>query len=83
MDDSDLAKQFLFISFFMISAAIIEIVDLGLDRAVTQLSASPFNTAFITVSVVEFISGVVATLLAGYSLDRMFILMRKKAWQIT
>ena len=83
MDDSELAKRFLFISFFMISAAIIEIVDLGLDRAVTQLSASPFNTAFITVSVVEFISGVAATLLAGYSLDRMFILMRKKAWQIT
>ena len=83
MDDSELAKRFLFISFFMISAAIIEIVDLGLDRAVSQLSASSFNTAFVTVSFVEFISGVVATLLAGYSLDRMFILMRKKAWQIT
>ena len=78
MDDSELAKRFLFISFFMISAAIIEIVDLGLDRAVSQLSASSFNTAFVTVSFVEFISGVVATLLAGYSLDRMFILMRKK-----
>ena len=31
MEDSELAEQFLFISFFMISAAIIEIVDLGLD----------------------------------------------------
>ena len=83
MKDSEMAEEFLFISFFMLSAAIIEIVDLGFDRAVSQLSSSPFNAAFLAVSVIEFITGVVATLLAGYSLDRMFILMRKKAWQIT
>ena len=58
MEDSELAEQFLFISFFMISAAIIEIVDLGLDRAVTQLSTGSFIAAFTTVSIVEFISGV-------------------------
>ena len=82
MQDPEMAEQFLFISFFMISAAIIEIVDLGLDRAVSQLSNSPFYAAFLVVSFIEFLTGVIATLLAGYSLDRMFMLMRQKAWEM-
>ena len=82
MQDPEMAEQFLFISFFMISAAIIEIVDLGLDRAVSQLSNSPLYAAFLVVSFIEFLTGVIATLLAGYSLDRMFMLMRQKAWEM-
>ena len=82
MNDHEMAEQFLFISFFMMSAAIIEIVDLGLDRAVAQLGNSPYYAAFLFASMIEFLTGVIATLLAGYSLDQMFALMRKKAWQM-
>ena len=78
MNDPEMAEQFLFISFFMISAAILEIVDLGLDRAVTQLSSSSYYAVFLFASIIEFLTGVTATLLAGYSLDQMFALMRKK-----
>ena len=82
MNEPEIAEQFLFISFFMMSAAIIEIVDLGLDRAVGQLSDSPYYAAFLFASIIEFFTGVIATLLAGYSLDRMFVLITKKAWQM-
>ena len=76
MNDAKSSKKLFYYSMFMTSAAIIEIVDLGIDRALMSMDET---FLFKLVSVFEFLLGSLSTILAGYSLDRFFKLMAKKS----
>ena len=66
----------------MICAAIIEIIDLGIDRVLTSLASMELAYAFKFLSIFEFLLGSLSTILAGYSLDRFFKLMAKKSREL-
>ena len=76
MNDAKSSKKLFYYSMFMTSAAIIEIVDLGIDRALMSMDET---FLFKLVSIFEFLLGSLSTILAGYSLDRFFKLMAKKS----
>ena len=79
MNDEKASRRLFYYSMFMTCAAIIEIIDLGIDRLLTSLARTEYVYAFKFVSVFEFALGSLSTILAGYSLDRFFKLMAKKA----
>ena len=79
IEEVETAKQFFFISIFMICAAIIEIIDLGVDRFLTEIANSQFTAFYKFISIAEFLLGTFSTMLAGYSLDRFFVLIKRKA----
>ena len=76
MNDERAAKRLFYYSMFMMCAAIIEILDLGIDRVLTSME---HGYAFKFVSIIEFLLGSLSTILAGYSLDRFFNLMARKS----
>ena len=78
MEDEETAKSFLYISIFMICAAIIKVVDPGIDMALIKLEKSNYKFLFVLTSIFEFLLGSLSTLLAGYSMDQFFVLIRKK-----
>jgi len=78
MEDEETAKSFLFISIFMICAAIIKVVDPGIDMALIKLESSNYKFLFVLASIFEFLLGSLSTLLAGYSMDQFFVLIRDK-----
>ena len=80
MNDTKSSKKLFYYSMFMTSAAIIEIVDLGIDRALMSMDET---FLFKLVSIFEFLLGSLSTILAGYSLDRFFKLMAKKSRDLT
>jgi len=63
----------------MICAAIIEIIDLGIDRVLLGLADSGYIVVYKCVSVAEFFLGSMSTILAWYSLDRFFVLIQIKS----
>ena len=63
----------------MICAAIINLVDLKLDRFLSGLSDESFVYVYRLLSIVEFMLGTLSTILAGYSLDRFFVLIKTKS----
>ena len=79
MKDEEMSRQFFYISIFMICAAIIEIIDLGIDRVLLGLADSGYIVVYKSVSVAEFFLGSMSTILAGYSLDRFFVLIKIKS----
>ena len=79
MKDEEMSRQFFYISIFMICAAIIEIIDLGIDRVLLGLADSGYIFVYKSVSVAEFFLGSMSTILAGYSLDRFFVLIKIKS----
>ena len=78
MEDEETAKSFLYISIFMICAAIIKVVDPGIDMALIKLENSNYKFLFLLASIFEFLLGSLSTLLAGYSMDQFFVLIRRK-----
>ena len=78
MEDEEMAKSFLYISIFMICAAIIKVIDPGIDMALIKLEKSNYKFLFVLTSIFEFLLGSLSTLLAGYSMDQFFVLIRKK-----
>ena len=76
MKDEEMPRQFFYISIFMICAAII---DLGIDRVLLGLADSGYIVVYKCVSVAEFFLGSMSTILAGYSLDRFFVLIQIKS----
>ena len=76
MNDAKSSKKLFYYSMFMTSAASIEIVDLGIDRALMSMDET---FLFKLVSIFEFLLGSLSTILAGYSLDRFFKLMAEKS----
>ena len=78
MREEETAKLFMYISIFMICAAIIEVIDLGLDMALVKLNDSNYTQLFYLTSIIEFLLGTISTILAGYSMDQFFVLIRTK-----
>ena len=78
MEDEEAAKSFLYISIFMICAAIIKVIDPAIDMVLIKLQNSNYNFLFILSSIFEFLLGCLSVLLAGYSMDQFFVLIRKK-----
>ena len=79
MKDEQASKKFFHISIFMICAAIINLVDLKLDRVLSSLADGSYVYVFRLLSIVEFMLGTLSTILAGYSLDRFFVLIKIKS----
>ena len=82
MNDEKSSRRLFYYSIFMICAAIIEIIDLGIDRVLTSLASMELAYAFKFLSIFEFLLGSLSTILAGYSLDRFFKLMAKKSREL-
>lgn len=78
MNDEDMSRRLLYLSVFMVCAAVIEVIDLGIDSMLTEISARQFMSLYKLGSIVESFLGFVSTLLAGYSLDQFFVLIKKK-----
>ena len=74
-----LPESFFHISIFMICAAIINLVDLRLDRVLSGLADESFVYVYRLLSIVEFMLGTLSMVLAGYSLDRFFVLINTKS----
>lgn len=63
----------------MICAAIINLVDLKLDRFLSGLTDESFAYVYMLLSIVEFMLGTLSAILAGYSHDRFFVLIKTKS----
>ena len=83
MNDDTSANKLLIMAVLMLSAAFLQIVDLGLDQLLIHLSQWPKNQVFQFISVIEFLFGSATTVIAGYSMDRFFVLLRIKAKQLS
>ena len=79
MNDEQASRKFFHISIFMICAAIVNLVDLKLDRVLSRLADESFVYVYRLLSIVEFMLGTLSTILAGYSLDRFFVLIKIKS----
>ena len=62
----------------MLCAAVIAVFDMGIDRILAEMASSQFVLSYKLLSMAEFLLGSISTLLAGYSLDRFFVLIRRK-----
>jgi hypothetical protein len=78
MDDEEMSRRFFYLSIAMLCAAVIAVFDMGIDRVLAEMAASQFAFLYKLVSIAEFLLGSISTLLAGYSLDRFFVLIRRK-----
>ena len=78
MDDEEMSRRFFYLSIVMLCAAVIAVFDMGIDRILAEMAASQFAFLDKLVSIAEFLLGSISTLLAGYSLDRFFVLIRRK-----
>ena len=78
MDDEEMSRRFFYLSIVMLCAAVIAVFDMGIDRVLAEMAASQFAFLYKLVSIAEFLLGSISTLLAGYSLDRFFLLIRRK-----
>ena len=78
MDDEEMSRRFFYLSIVMLCAAVIAVFDMGIDRVLAEMAASQFAFLYKLVSIAEFLLGSISTLLAGYSLDRFFVLIRRK-----
>lgn len=68
------------LALFSLSAAFLELVDLGLDQLLGQFKASPALLAYYqSLSLFETFLGIAAIVLVAYSLDRMLVSLRSIA----
>ena len=79
MNDEQASRKFFHISIFMICAAIINLVDLKFDRFLSGLTDASYIYVYRLLSIMEFMLGTLSTVLAGYSLDRFFVLIKTKS----
>ena len=78
MDDEEMSRRFFYLSIVMLCAAVIAVFDMGIDRILAEMASSQFVLSYKLLSIAEFLLGSISTLLAGYSLDRFFVLIRRK-----
>jgi hypothetical protein len=78
MDDEEMSRRFFYLSIVMLCAAVIAVFDMGIDRILAEMASSQFVFSYKLLSIAEFFLGSISTLLAGYSLDRFFVLIRRK-----
>ena len=78
MDDEEMSRRFFYLSIVMLCAAVIAVFDMGIDRILAEMASSQFVFSYKLLSIAEFLLGSISTLLAGYSLDRFFVLIRRK-----
>ena len=78
MDDEEMSRRFFYLSIVMLCAAVIAVFDMGIDRILAEMASSQFVFSYNLLSIAEFLLGSISTLLAGYSLDRFFVLIRRK-----
>ncbi len=82
MNDDAGAKKLFIMAMIMLSAAFLQIVDLGLDQLLIYLSKGSKEHLFQIISFVEFLFGTATTIIAGYSMDRFFVLLKSKTKQL-
>ena len=78
MDDEEMSRRFFYLSIVMLCAAVIAVFDMGIDRILAEMASSQFVFSYKLLSIAEFLLGSISTLLAGYSLDQFFVLIRRK-----
>ncbi len=83
MNDDAGAKKLFIMAIIMLSAAFLQMVDLGLDQLLIDLSKGSKEHLFQIISFVEFLFGTTTTIIAGYSMDRFFVLLKSKAKQLS
>ena len=78
MDDEEMSRRFFYLSIVLLCAAVIAVFAMGIERVLAGMAASQFAFLYKLLSIAEFLLGSISTLLAGYSLDRFFVLIRRK-----
>ena len=68
------------LALFSLTAAFLELVDLGFDQVNDNLKASPMlASAYQSICILETGVGIIAILLVTYSIDRMLVTLRSTA----
>ena len=75
MKDEDMSRRLLYLSVFMMCAAVTEAIDLGIDSVLAEVSSRGLMSLYKLGAVVE---SFVSRLLAGSSLDQFFVLIKRK-----
>ena len=75
------AKIFM-LSMFTLSAAFLELADLGLDQVLKQLEAASLSQYYLALNGIESIIGIIAVLIFCYSLDRFMVFLKLKTLEL-
>lgn len=78
MKDEDMSRRLLYLSVFIMCAAVAEVIDLGIDSVLAEVSSRGLMPLYKLGAVVESFLGNVSTLLAGSSLDWFFVLIQRQ-----
>ena len=78
MKDEDMSRRLLYLSVFIMCAAVAEVIDLGIDSVLAEVSSRGLMPLYKLGAVVESFLGTGSTLLAGSSLDQFFVLIKRK-----
>lgn len=83
MEDDERAKKLFVMAVLTLAAGFLQVVELGLDQLLIYLSQGPKELLFRILLFVEFLFGIATTLVAGYSMDRFFVLLKAKTKQLS
>ena len=75
------AKIFM-LSMFTLSAAFLELADLGLDQVLKQLEAASLSQYYLALNGVESIISIIAVLIFCYSVDRFMAFLKLKTLEL-
>ena len=68
------------LALFSLTAAFLELVDIGFDQLVNRISGNQALTAWHqSICILEVIFGIIAIIVLLYSLDRMLVVLRSVA----
>ena len=70
------------LSMFTLSAAFLELADLGLDQVLKQLEAASLSQYYLALNGIESIIGIIAVLIFCYSLDRFMVFLKLKTLEL-
>ena len=80
MKSQERARRFFMMALFSMTAAFLELVDLGFDQMVDRLSGvQAFLPWYQSICILESIFGITAIMMLAYSLDRMLVSLRSIA----
>ena len=83
MKNKERVGRYFLLALFSMSAAFLELVDLGFDQLVNRLSGvQTFLAWYQGICIVESIFGIIAIMIIAYSLDRMLTSLRSIALEL-
>ena len=82
VENDEHAQSLFWITMFALSAAMLELVDLGLDQVLGALADPSMMIYSNTLSFVEFLISIFSVLMACFSLDRFLVFLRSISFDL-